>query len=91
MKSTKAAILDKAADVFEDSADVAKDVAKKTASVVVDGAKVVKSTAVRGYEAAGDAVNFTGKQIRRKPVVAALSAIGAGFLIGFLIGRKTRG
>jgi ElaB/YqjD/DUF883 family membrane-anchored ribosome-binding protein len=91
MKAAKAAILDKTTDVFEDSADIAKDVAKKTASVVADGAKVVKTAAVRSYEAAGDVVTLTGRQIRRKPVVAALTAIGAGFLIGFLIGRKTRG
>lgn len=86
----KAAILDRTADVFEDSADVAKDVAKKTASAVADGAKVVKSAAVRGYETAEDVVTVTGRQIRRKPVVATLSAVGAGFLLGFLIGRKRR-
>lgn len=85
----KAAILDKTTDVFEDSADIAKDVARKTASVVVDGAKVVRSAAVRGYETAGDVVTLTGRQIRRKPLAATLSAIGAGFLIGFLVGRKT--
>ena len=90
MKAAKAAILDKTTDVFEDSADIAKGVAKKTASVVVDGAKVVKSAAVHSYEAAGDVVSFTGRQIRRKPVVATLSAIGAGFLIGFLIGHKRK-
>ncbi len=89
MKSAKTAILDRTTDVFEDSADVAKDVAKKTASVVVDGAKAVKIAAVRSYGAADDAITFTGRQIRRKPVVAAVSAIGVGFLIGFLIGRKT--
>ncbi len=91
MKSDKAAILDKTTDVFEDSADIAKDVARKTASVVVDGAKVVKSAAVHSYGAASDAVSFTGRQIRRKPLAATLSAIGAGFLIGLLIGRKTKG
>jgi ElaB/YqjD/DUF883 family membrane-anchored ribosome-binding protein len=91
MKSAKAAILDRTTDVFEDSADVAKDVARKTASVVADGAMVVKDVAVRGYEAAGDVVSLTGRQIRRKPLAATLSAIGVGFLIGFLIGRKTRG
>jgi ElaB/YqjD/DUF883 family membrane-anchored ribosome-binding protein len=91
MKSAKAAILDKTTDVLEDSADVAMDVAKKTASIVVDGAKVVKGAAVRGYEAAGDVVTLTGRQIRRKPLAATLSAIAAGFLIGFLIGRKTKG
>jgi ElaB/YqjD/DUF883 family membrane-anchored ribosome-binding protein len=90
MKSAKEAILDKTTDVLEDSADIAKDVAKKTASVVADGAKVVKIAAVRGYEAAGDVVSLTGRQIRRKPVVATLSAIGVGFLVGFLIGRKSR-
>lgn len=91
MKAAKAAILDKTTDVLEDSADIARDVAKKTASVVVDGAKVVRGAAVRSYEAAGDVVSLTGRQIRRKPVVATLSAIGAGFLIGFLIGRKAKG
>jgi ElaB/YqjD/DUF883 family membrane-anchored ribosome-binding protein len=91
MKSAKAAILDKTTDVLDDSAEIARDVAKKTASVVVDGAKVVRTAAVRSYEAAGDVVSLTGRQIRRKPVVATLSAIGVGFLIGFLIGRKTSG
>lgn len=82
----KAAILETTTDVLEGSADVAK----KVASVTVDSAMVVKDAAIRGYEAAGDAVKFTGKQIRRNPLAAALSAIGAGFLIGFLIGRKTK-
>ncbi|MGH9687500.1 MAG: hypothetical protein ACRD5K_10450 [Candidatus Acidiferrales bacterium] len=83
----KPAILDRTSDVLEGSADVAK----KAALVVADGAKVVKGAAVRSYEAAEDAVQFTGRQIRRKPLAATLSAIGAGFLIGFLIGRKTKG
>lgn len=91
MKSAKSALLDKTTDVLEDSADIAKDVAKKTASVVVDGAKVVKGAAIRGYGAAGDVVSLTGRQIRRKPVTATLTAIGFGFLIGLLIGRKTKG
>lgn len=91
MKPAKAAILDKTTDVLEDSADIAKDVAKKTASVMVDGAKAVRTAAVRSYETAGDVVTLTGRQIRRKPLAATLSAVGVGFLIGFLIGRKTRG
>jgi ElaB/YqjD/DUF883 family membrane-anchored ribosome-binding protein len=81
----KAAILETTTDVLEGSADVAK----KVASVAVDGAMVVKDAAVRGYDAASEAVQFTGRQIRRKPLAATLSAIGAGFLIGFLVGRKT--
>ena len=89
MKAAKPAILDKTTDVLEDSAGIAKDVVKRTASVVADGAKAVKSAAVRSYDAAGDVVTLTSRQIRRKPVAAALGAIGAGFLIGFLIGRKT--
>lgn len=91
MKSAKAAILDRTTDVLEDSADIAKDLCTKTASVVADGVKVVKGAAVRGYEATGDVVSLTGRQIRRKPLAAAFTAIGAGILIGFLIGRKTRG
>lgn len=83
----KAAILETTTDVLEGSADVAK----KVASVAVDSAVVVKDAAIRSYEVAGDAVQFTGRQIRRKPLVATLSAIGAGFLFGFLIGRKTKG
>ena len=82
----KAAILETTTDMLE----VSGDVAKKAASVAVDGAKVVRGAAVRSYEAAGDAVQFTGRQIRRKPLAATLSAIGAGFLFGFLIGRKTK-
>ncbi|MDE3110080.1 MAG: hypothetical protein KGL02_09075, partial [Acidobacteriota bacterium] len=61
------------------------------ASAMAEGAKAVRTAAVRAYGAAGDVVTLTGRQIRRKPVVATLTAIGAGFLIGFLIGRKTRG
>ncbi|MDE3169864.1 MAG: hypothetical protein KGL75_06965 [Acidobacteriota bacterium] len=91
MKPAKSAMLDKTADVFGDSADIAKDVAKTTASAMAEGAKAVRTAAVRAYGAAGDVVTLTGRQIRRKPVVATLTAIGAGFLIGFLIGRKTRG
>ncbi|GEM_PF-5962965 len=91
MKSAKAAILDKTTDVLDDSTDAAMDVAKRAASMVVDGAKVVKGAAVRGYEAAGEVVTLTGRQIRRKPLAAVLGAIAAGFLIGFLIGRKTKG
>ncbi len=80
----KPAILEKTSEYFGESAHVAA----KAASVVVDGAK---GAAVRGYEAAESAVSATGRQIRRKPVVAVLSAIGAGFVIGLLIGRKTKG
>lgn len=83
----KAAILDRTTDALEESADVAK----KAALAVADGAKAVGDAAVRSYEAVEDAMQFTGRQIRRKPLVATLSAIGAGFLIGFLIGRKTKG
>lgn len=91
MKPVKAAILGRTTDAIEDSAGIAKDAAQRTASVVADGAKVVRTAALRGYEAAGDVVTLTGRQIRRKPLVAVLGAIGAGLLIGFLIGRKTRG
>lgn len=83
----KAAILDKTSEYLGESAHVAA----KAGAVVVDGAKAVKSAAVRGYEVAGDAVSATGRQIRRKPVAAVLGAIAAGFVIGLLIGRKTKG
>lgn len=82
----KPAILEKTADVVHDSADVAK----KAASVVAMGAKAVKGAAVQSYEAAEDAVTFTGRQIRRKPFAATLCAVGLGFAIGFFVGRSAR-
>jgi len=80
----KADILEKTADYLGGSAHVA-------AGAAVDGAKAVKSAAVHSYNAAGSVVSLTGRQIRRKPVVAVLAAIGAGFVLGLLIGRKTKG
>ncbi len=80
----KTAILDRTTEYLGDSAEVAK----KAGSAVIDGAK---GAAVRGYNAAEDAVSATTRQIRRKPLVAVLGAIGAGVVSGFLIGRKGRG
>jgi len=85
----------KAAGVAVDGAMVAKgavvDGAKAVKVAAVSSAKAVKVAAVHSYDAAGSVVNLTGRQIRRKPVTAVLAAIGAGFLIGLLIGRKTKG
>jgi ElaB/YqjD/DUF883 family membrane-anchored ribosome-binding protein len=82
----KSAILEKTTEYLGDSADAAK----KAASVVIDATKVMRGAAVRGYDAAGDAVHATGRQIRRKPVAAVLGAVAAGFFVGLLIGRKRR-
>lgn len=94
----KADILDKTQEYLGNSAHVAAkaggvmaDGAKIVGGAAVDGAKAVKVAAVRSYDAAGVAVSATGRQIRRKPVVSALIAIGAGFVFGLLIGRKTKG
>lgn len=85
----------KAAGVAVDGAMVAKDAvvdgAKAVKVAAVGGAKAVQVAAVQSYNAAGTAVSATGRQIRRKPVTAVLAAIGAGFVLGLLIGRKTKG
>jgi ElaB/YqjD/DUF883 family membrane-anchored ribosome-binding protein len=83
----KPAILEKTSEYLDESVHVAT----KAASAFVDGAKAAKGAAVRGYEAAEDAVTATGRQIRRKPLAAVLGAIGAGIVVGVLIGRKTKG
>jgi ElaB/YqjD/DUF883 family membrane-anchored ribosome-binding protein len=85
----------KAGGVVVDGAMVAKDAAVDGAKAVkvaaVSSAKAVKVAAVHTYGAAGSAVSATGRQIRRKPLVSVLVAIGAGFVFGLLIGRKTKG
>lgn len=83
----KPAILEKTSEYLDESAQVAA----KVGSAFVDGAKAARGAAVRGYEAAEDAVTATGRQIRRKPLAAVLGAVGAGLVIGVLIGRKTKG
>jgi ElaB/YqjD/DUF883 family membrane-anchored ribosome-binding protein len=83
----KVEFLEKTQEYLDNSAQVAA----KAAGVAVDSAKAVKGAAVRTYDAAGSVVSLTGRQIRRKPVVSVLAAIGAGFLLGLLIGRKTKG
>ncbi|MGH9717643.1 MAG: hypothetical protein ACRD4R_13080 [Candidatus Acidiferrales bacterium] len=94
----KADIMEKTSEYLGSTAHVAAkaagavvDGAKVAKGAVVDGAKAAKGAAVRSYDAAGTAVSVTGRQIRRKPVTAVLSAIGVGFVIGLLIGRKTKG
>ena len=94
----KADILERTQEYLGSSAHVAAkaggvvvDGAKIVGGVAADGAKVVKGAAVRSYDAAGVAVSATGRQIRRKPVISVLVAIGAGFVLGLLIGRKTKG
>lgn len=86
----KTEILEKTSEYLGAPAHVASKAATKAASVVADGAKAAKDAAVRGYNAAETAVSVTGRQIRRKPVVAVLSAMGAGFVIGLVIGRTTK-
>jgi ElaB/YqjD/DUF883 family membrane-anchored ribosome-binding protein len=82
----KPAILEKTSEYLGESAHVAA----KAAAALADGAKAAKGAAVRGYEAAEDAVAATGRQIRRKPLAAVLSAVGAGIVIGLLIGRASK-
>ena len=80
------AILEKTEEYLDESAHVAA----KAASVIADGAKAAKDAAVRGYEAAEDAMTATERRIRRKPIAAVLSAVGAGIVIGLLIGHATK-
>jgi ElaB/YqjD/DUF883 family membrane-anchored ribosome-binding protein len=84
----------KVGGVVVDGAMVAKDGvvdgAKAVKVAAVSSAKAVKVAAVHGYGAAGTAVSATGRQIRRKPLTSALIAVGAGFVFGLLIGRKTK-
>jgi ElaB/YqjD/DUF883 family membrane-anchored ribosome-binding protein len=91
----KPAILEKTSEYLDESAQVAAKAASVfvdgAKAAFVDGAKAAKGAAVRGYEAAEDAVTATGRQIRRKPLAAVLGAVGAGIVIGLLIGRKTKG
>lgn len=94
----KAEILEKTSEYLGGTAQVAAKVggvvvdgAMVAKGGVVDGAKAVKVAAVHTYNAAGTAVSATGRQIRRKPMVSVLVAIGAGFVFGLLIGRKTKG
>jgi len=91
MKADISEYLGSTAHVAAKAAGVAVEGAMVAKGAVVDGAKAVKVAAVQSYNAAGSAVSATGRQIRRKPVVSVLTAIGAGFVFGLLIGRKTKG
>jgi ElaB/YqjD/DUF883 family membrane-anchored ribosome-binding protein len=86
----KTAILEKASGYIEDSAEKASRAATAVVGAVDDGMGAAKRVARQGREAAADLLDDTTRRIRRKPVMAVVSAIGAGIVIGFLIGRNGR-
>jgi ElaB/YqjD/DUF883 family membrane-anchored ribosome-binding protein len=49
---------------------------------------IVAEKAKEGQDKAKEAVDFTGKKIGEHPFISMLIALGAGFLVGFLIERK---
>lgn len=86
----KAAILEKATEYVTDSAERASRAASEIAGVVDDGMSAAKRAARRSRDVAEDFVDSTARQIRRKPVLAALAALGVGVTVGLLIGRGSR-
>jgi ElaB/YqjD/DUF883 family membrane-anchored ribosome-binding protein len=86
----KTAILEKASGYIEDSAERASRAATAVVGAVDDGMGAAKRVARQSRDAAADLLDDTTRQIRRKPLMAVVSAIGAGIVIGFLIGRNGR-
>ena len=50
--------------------------------------EVIAEKAKRGQAKAKEAVDATGDQIGQHPFASLLIALGAGFLVGFLVERK---
>lgn len=50
--------------------------------------EIVADKAKQGKDKAQEAVDNTGKKIGEHPFISMLIALGAGFLVGFLIERK---